>query len=123
MPERCPPNQKRRALERLDLCDNNLPAVQGLTGIPSSTRHDWCKQRLPDNPDLSGQKKFPFPENIRKTERIPESLTPPPPTKTPLYRYCIYTLCQNTGVYGGFKGILEGKRASRSILDSAPAAS
>jgi len=91
MPKRCPPNQKRRALEPLDLDDNNLSIAQGLTGIPSLTRHDWRKQRLPDNLALSGQKSSPFPKTSgKKPNASPES--PPTPTpKTPLYTYCIDT--------------------------------
>ena len=89
MPNRCPPNQKRRALEPLDLDDNNLSIAQGLTGIPPPTRHDWRKQRLPDNLALSGAKKFPFPENIReKTKRFPR-ITPHPLPPKPHYTHTV----------------------------------
>ena len=91
MPNRRPPAQKRRALEPLDLDDNNHSIVQGLTGIPSPTRHDWRKQRLPDNPALSGQKSSPFPKTSGKNQTLPQNHPPPPTPKTPLYTYCIDT--------------------------------
>ena len=104
MPKHYPPTQKQEALRPLDLYDNNFPLVQRPTGIPSSTLHDWRKQQLPDNPDLSGQKKFSFPENIRKkTERVPKIAHPPPPTQKP---HCTYTVSIPFRDFrGGFAGV------------------
>lgn len=65
MPTRYSPAQKQEALRLLDLYDNKLFTVSQLTGIPTSTLHDWRKQRAVENPDSAGQKNIPLPENIR----------------------------------------------------------
>jgi len=106
MPKRYPPAQKQEALRLINLYDNNLPIVRRLTGIPSSTLHDWRKQQLPDNPDLSGQKKFSFPENIRKKlSASTKSLTPHP---HPQKSHCTDTVSIPFRDFRGFRGGFAG---------------
>lgn len=106
MPKRCPPNQIRRALHPLDLNENNRSMVQCPTAIPSSAIRDWSNRQLPDNPDLSGQKMFPLPDNIRE-KRIAsrESLPPPNPPQKPCL---IHTMSVPFRVLSGVMGMLLG---------------
>lgn len=83
MPKRYTPTQKQEALRLLHLHDNRISTVHSLTGIPTSTLHDWRKQRLDENPDASGQKKFPFPPDIRKNADPSPPPEPAPPAAEP----------------------------------------
>ena len=69
MPKQYPPNQKRRALELLELYNFNLSIVQRLTGIPHTTLSRWRDEHLHNSPDLSGKKSFPFPEKRTQTSK------------------------------------------------------